>query len=59
METKKKKGPNIIQRSDAGHSQIIGRDANVDHSQIIMGDAVKLLGEYIPPGFGTPNCSTL
>ena len=52
-----KKGPNIFQRSDAHHSQIIGGDADVDQSQIIGEDAVKLFGEYIPPsppGFGTP-----
>ena len=40
----RKKCANIIQRSDADHSRIIGKDA------------VKLLGEYIPPGFGTPSC---
>ena len=34
--------PNIIQRSD------------VDHSQIIGGVAVKLLGEIYPPGFRQP-----
>ena len=36
-------------RSDANQSQIIGGDADVDHTQII--------GGYIPPspaGFGTP-----
>ena len=36
-------------RSDARKSQIIGGDADVDHTQII--------GGYIPPsppGFGTP-----
>ena len=32
-----KNGPNIIQRSDADHSPIIGGDADVDHSQIIWG----------------------
>ena len=40
-----KKSPDIIQRSNADHSQIIGRDT------------VKLLGGYnppIPPGFSTP-----
>ena len=44
-------------RSDAHQSQSIGWDADVDHTQIIGGDTVKLLGEYIPPsppGFGTP-----
>ena len=35
------KRPKLIQRLNAYHSQIIG------------GDAVKLLGGYIPPGFGT------
>ena len=34
--------PNIIQRSD------------VDHNQIIGGVAVKLLGEIYPPGFRQP-----
>ena len=31
-------------------------DADEDHTQIIGGDTVKLLGGYItiPPGFGTP-----
>ena len=36
--------------------QIIGGDAEVDHSQTIGGDTAKLLGGYIspiPPGFGT------
>ena len=44
-------------RSDAHQSQIIGGDADVDHSQIIGGYTVKLLGGYIPPilpSFGTP-----
>ena len=36
-------------RSDAHQSQIIGGNADVDHSQIIGGDTVKLLGGYIPP----------
>ena len=31
------KGPNIIQSSDADHSQIIWRDADVDHGQVIGG----------------------
>ena len=38
-------------------SKTIGGNADVDHSQIFGGDAVKLLGGYIPPsppGFGTP-----
>ena len=29
-------------------------DADVDHSQIIGGDAVKLLGGIYPPGFWHP-----
>ena len=49
-------------RSDAHQSQIIGGDADVDHTQIIGGDTVKLLGGYIPPipppGFGTPGHPT-
>ena len=43
-------------RSDAHQSQIIGGDADVDHTQTIGGDTVKLLGGYIPPGFRHP-CS--
>ena len=34
-------------------------DADVDHTQIIGKDTVKLLGGYIPQsplGFGTPDC---
>ena len=48
-------------RSDANQSQIFGGDADVDHTQIIEGDTVKLLGGYIPtspPGFGTPVAGT-
>ena len=41
-------------RSDAQQSQIIVGDADVDHTQIFGGYTVKLLGGYIPPGFGTP-----
>ena len=41
-------------RSDAHQSQIIGEDADVDHTQTIGGDTVKLLGGYIPPGFRHP-----
>ena len=36
-------------RSHAHQSQIIGADADVDHTQTIGGDTVKLLGGYIPP----------
>ena len=36
-------------RSDAHQSQIIGGNADVDHTQIIGGDTAKLLGGYIPP----------
>ena len=35
-------------RSDAHQSQIIERDADVDHTQIIGENTVKLLGGYIP-----------
>ena len=35
-------------RSDAHQSQIIGGYADVDHTQIIGGDTVKLLWGYIP-----------
>ena len=31
-------------RSDAHHSQIIGGDADEDHTQFFWGDTVKLLG---------------
>ena len=41
-------------RSDALQSQIIGGDADVDHTQIIGGDTVKLLGGVCPPGFWHP-----
>ena len=44
-------------RSGAHQSQIIGRNADEDHTQISGGDTVKLLEGYIPsspPGFGTP-----
>ena len=41
-------------RSDAHQSQIIGGDADIDHTQIIGGVTVKLLGGYIPPGFRHP-----
>ena len=41
-------------RPDAHQSQIIGEDADVDHTQIIGEDTVKLLGRIYPPGFGTP-----
>ena len=39
--------PNSIEhlRSDAHQSQIIGGDADVDHTQTIGGDTVKLLGD--------------
>ena len=35
-------------RSDAHQSQIVGGDADVDHTQIIGGNTS-------PPGFGTPS----
>ena len=42
--------------SNAQQSQIIGGEADVDHTQTIGGNTAKLLGGYtpIPPGFGTP-----
>ena len=40
--------------SDANQSQIIGGDAGEDHTKIVGGDTVKLLGGNTPPGFGTP-----
>ena len=36
-------------RSDAHQSQIIGGNADEDHTQIVGGYTVKLLDEYIPP----------
>ena len=45
------------QHSDADQSQIIGGDADVDNTQIIRGNTVKLLGGIYPTspsGFGTP-----
>ena len=44
-------------RLDAHQSQIMGGDADVDHTQTIGGDTIKSLGGYIPPsppGFGHP-----
>ena len=44
-------------RSEANQSQISGRDADVDHTQIIGKDIAKLLGGIfppIPPGFRHP-----
>ena len=40
-------------RSDAHQSQIIGGDADVDHTQTI-GDTVKSFGGIYPPGFRHP-----
>ena len=43
-------------RLDAHRNQTIGGDADEDPTQIIGGDAAKLLGGDIsPPGFGTPD----
>ena len=41
-------------RSDAHQSQIIGGDADVDHTQIIGGGYRQIIGGIYPPGFGTP-----
>ena len=60
-------------RLDPHQSKIIGGDADEDHTQIVAGYKVKLLGRIytpFPPGFGTPshilkknlignNCDTL
>ena len=46
-------------RSDAHQNQIIGGDADVDHTQIIGGDTVKLLGGVYPPRFSAPLASTV
>ena len=46
--------PNIIQRSGADQSQIIGGDADVDHSQTIAGMQSNYWGDISSPGFGTP-----
>ena len=49
-------------RSDAHQSQIIGGDADEDHTQIFGGFTVKLLGGYVyppsPPCFGTTALSS-
>ena len=42
------------QRSDVVKSKTVGGDADVEHTQIIGGDTVKILGGYIPPGFRHP-----
>ena len=59
MKTKKRSSPKLEdffypnlsedQRSNADQRQIIGGDADVDHTQIIGGDTVKLLGGIYPP----------
>ena len=41
-------------RSEAHQSQIIGGNADEDHTQIIGGDTVKLLEEIYPPSPPTP-----
>ena len=46
-------------RSDAHHSQIIGGDAEEDHTQIIGGIQSNYWGGYILPGFGTPDANGL
>ena len=45
-------------RSDAHQSQIIGEEADVDHTQIIGGDTVKIFGGYIPQIFFSGNLQT-
>ena len=42
-------------RSDAHRNQIIGGDANVDHTQTIAGGGYsQIIGGYIPRGFRHP-----
>ena len=41
-------------RSDAYQSQIIREDAEENHTQIVGGYTVKLLGGIYPPGFRHP-----
>ena len=41
-------------RSDAHQSQIIGGDADVDHTQNNWGIRQIIGGDISPPGFGTP-----
>ena len=43
--------------SDAHQSQIIGGDADVDHTQIIGGYSQIIGRDISPPGFGTPVCT--
>ena len=38
-----------IQEEACAQMQIVGRDADEDHTQIIGGDTIKLLGGYISP----------
>ena len=45
--------------SNAHQSQIIGGDADEDHSQIIGGIQSNYWGIYPPPGFGTPGFTIL
>ena len=63
QKTKKKPSPEMEHlfspnsstdlRSDAHQSQIIGGDADDDHTQIVEEIQSNYLGGYIPPGFGT------
>ena len=41
-------------RSDAHQSQIIGGNAEEDHTQIVGGYTVKLLGRMYPPHVSAP-----
>ena len=43
--------------SDAHQSQIIGGDADVDHTQTVGGIQSSYWGDISPPGFGTPGCN--
>ena len=67
MKTKKKKVftrigtlfSSIHLRSDANQSQIIGGDADEDHTQIVVGIQSNYWGVISPPCFGTTTLDAL
>ena len=46
-------------RSDAYQSQIIGGDADVDHTKLLGGYSQIIRGDISLPGFGIPVCDTV